>query len=156
MKPLIASALLSLWAGVAGAACFAPINGDAAKAEAARAVISERTSKRLGALSPNPTLDTAAQDHACWLAERGAFSHQGQGGSQPWDRMEAAGYRPRVSAENIAWGQTTGAEVVADWMTSPGHRENILRRNVVEYGLGLAMDPDSGAPIWVMVYAAPM
>ena len=29
-------------------------------------------------------------------------------------------------AENVAWGQRSASEAVDDWMTSPGHRRNLL------------------------------
>ncbi len=40
------------------------------------------------------------------------------------------------AAENIAAGYTTPAAVVQGWMTSPGHRENILALDVWELGVG--------------------
>ncbi len=38
--------------------------------------------------------------------------------------------------ENVAVGQTSPKQVVADWMDSPGHRRNILRHEYRELGVG--------------------
>ena len=42
--------------------------------------------------------------------------------------------------ENIAMGQITPAEVVRDWMNSPGHRANILDPSYVYIGVGYCND----------------
>lgn len=41
-----------------------------------------------------------------------------------------------MAAENIAAGQFTPKDVVADWMTSPGHRANILNPGLTRMGVG--------------------
>lgn len=42
------------------------------------------------------------------------------------NRIKDTGYNPQSVAENIAWGYTSPASVVSDWMGSSGHRANIL------------------------------
>lgn len=42
------------------------------------------------------------------------------------ERIKATGYNPQAVAENIAWGYTTSSSVVTAWMSSTGHRANIL------------------------------
>jgi uncharacterized protein YkwD len=42
--------------------------------------------------------------------------------------------------ENIAMDQTSPAEVVRDWMNSPGHRANILDPTYVYIGVGYCND----------------
>ncbi|VEP18284.1 SCP-like extracellular (fragment) [Hyella patelloides LEGE 07179] len=49
-------------------------------------------------------------------------------------------------AENVARGQQSPEQVVNDWMNSPGHRRNILNRNVTQIGVGF----DNGA--WTQVF----
>ena len=57
-----------------------------------------------------------------------------------------------MTSENIAQGQSSGSELMSDWMMSQGHRENILRRAAQDYGVGVALL--SGRVVWVMLYAA--
>nr|WP_255553671.1 CAP domain-containing protein [Maritimibacter sp. DP1N21-5] len=104
------------------------------------------------ALARNALLDTAAQRHACWLSTNNSFSHTGSGGSTPKDRIKSAGYPARLSSENIAHGQVSSDIVVADWMRSKGHRDNLLRQNATDYGVGIALL--AGRTLWVMVYAS--
>jgi len=56
-----------------------------------------------------------------------------------------------TAGENIAMGQKTAAEAVADWMASPGHRNNILNGGFGSIGLGVAIDSD-GTLYWAQVF----
>jgi uncharacterized protein YkwD len=146
-----AFAVLFALATPAGA-CDLPANAAGLMADAGTTMNAERKAGGRRALDRDAKLDKAAQAHACWMAETNTFSHKGAGGSLPKRRITATGYRPMLTAENIALGQPSGARVIAEWMDSPGHRENILRTGVVEYGVGVALM--QGRPVWVMVYAA--
>ena len=56
---------------------------------------------------------------------------------------------PRFSlGENIARGQFTPMEVVADWMASESHRRNILRKEFEEIGIGIFGD------VWVQNFGS--
>ncbi|MDX2216109.1 MAG: CAP domain-containing protein [Oculatellaceae cyanobacterium bins.114] len=87
-------------------------------------------------LTLNAKLTTAAQTHSQNMAIHDFFAHTGVDGSQPWDRMVAAGYRWAQAAENIAAGQQTPEAVVNAWINSPGHRANMLNANLREIGVG--------------------
>ena len=64
------------------------------------------------------------------------------------DRALQAGYTGWLAlGENIAAGQTTPEAVMAAWMASPGHRDNILG-NYNDIGVGLAADA-TGRITWV-------
>lgn len=80
-------------------------------------------------------LATAARKHSADMARRGYFAHNTPDGTTPWDRIRAEGYG-QPSAENIAAGQATPADVVAAWMKSPGHRANILNCSSHAVGVG--------------------
>ncbi len=133
-------------------ACSMPAGVAQMMADAGAAMNAQRKANGRKALGRDAKLDQAAQKHACWMGETGTFSHKGAGGSLPKRRIKATGYRTRLKAENIAFGQSSGQTVIADWMTSQGHRKNILLRGVKEYGIGVANM--NGRPVWVMVYAA--
>jgi uncharacterized protein YkwD len=64
-------------------------------------------------------------------------------GNTPADRLRASGYRERLVGENIAYGPTSAQEVVAGWLHSTGHCENIMDPRFVE--MGLAVAPGSGS-----------
>jgi uncharacterized protein YkwD len=105
----------------------------------------ERARHQLPALRHNPTLEQASQSHSQDMAERNFFAHETPEGSTPAERMTAAGYPPGgVSVgENLYWGEevkATPVEAVDGWMHSPGHRENILRPQFDEVGVGVAYD----------------
>jgi uncharacterized protein YkwD len=93
-------------------------------------------------------LQAAAESHAQYLSRTGNFSHtaRAEPRSVPGRRT---GYQACLVAENIARGQPDIRSVVADWMTSPGHRANILNPQVTQYGFAGA------GSVWVLVLARP-
>ena len=93
-------------------------------------------------LAEDRRLTTAARDYAALMARTGHFSHTGPEGSTFGQRSRAAGY-PCPRAENIAFGPMTDAQVIANWMTSPGHRRNILLRDARDFGFGMSMTSSS-------------
>jgi uncharacterized protein YkwD len=70
------------------------------------------------------------------------------------DRLEAVGYHYRAAGENVAEGHPSAAAVVAGWMTSPGHRANIVSRNYYEMGAAVATGKN-GRRFWVQVFGTP-
>jgi Ca2+-binding RTX toxin-like protein len=99
-------------------------------------------------LAANDLLLAAAENHSQWMLDTDTFSHTGAGGSDPGDRMAAAGYNFTGSwtwGENIAWQGTTGAlDLVATidaehaaLFRSDGHRANILNDTFQEIGVGI-------------------
>jgi uncharacterized protein YkwD len=86
-------------------------------------------------LKVNNDLIRAARDHSAWMARTHEHSHIGSAGSTFDARIRKAGYRS-PSAENIAWGYRSGAEVVNAFMRSQGHRANILNCQSRSVGVG--------------------
>lgn len=101
-------------------------------------------------LAYSDTLAAAALAHAEDMAARGFFDHAGSDGSSVAQRVSRQGYGWCVVAENIAKGQVSLAEVMQGWAASPGHRRNMLSREVREFAL-----VEAPGRIWVMVLAAP-
>jgi uncharacterized protein YkwD len=95
----------------------------------------ERAEAGCRALTVDDRLTAAAQRHSQDMAEQSFFSHTSPDGRDFVDRIRATGY-PSPGAENVAYGQTTAREVVAEWMDSPGHRRNILDCELTEIGVG--------------------
>jgi stress response protein SCP2 len=114
----------------------------------------ERTRHGLRPLTVDQRLAAAAQAHSADMVRRGFFAHESPDGRQVWDRAVAAGYAYRKVAENIAAGQRTAEEVVRGWMESPGHRANILDRDLTQIGVGRA-DGGSYGVYWTQVFGTP-
>lgn len=87
-------------------------------------------------LTRQEQLSLSAQNHSVDMGEKNFTGHTGSNGSSPFERMEAVGYQGSVMSENVAAGQKSAREVVQAWMTSPGHRANILDPRVCEIGVG--------------------
>ncbi len=71
------------------------------------------------------------------LAYGGALAYfSRQNDLAQFHRMACGHFAPLGTArrQNAAWGQTSVAEVVQDWMGSPGHRANILATDVSRCG----------------------
>jgi uncharacterized protein YkwD len=103
----------------------------------------ERAKAGCPALTRNTILSGVARAHSRDMAVKRYFTHDSLDGRTPFERMTAAGYRYRDAAENIAAGQPSAADVVRDWMLSPGHRENIVDCGLRELGIGLYISGSS-------------
>lgn len=101
-------------------------------------VNAERAKVGCSPVQLNSTLSKAAQDHSADMAAHNTMSHTGSDGSDPGSRITAAGYQWSAYGENVAYGYSTPEQVMAGWMDSPGHRENILNCSFKEIGVGLA------------------
>jgi uncharacterized protein YkwD len=89
---------------------------------------------RLLAVSRDLTVASVRQ--SLYMARTGLFTHVWKDGSTFVTRAHEAGYR-QPSGENIAWGYETAADVMAAWMASPHHRENILNCRARSIGTGV-------------------
>jgi uncharacterized protein YkwD len=89
-------------------------------------------------LRESATLDAVAYEHAADMARHDYFEHVDLEGHTPADRVRAVGYRERLVGENIAYGPNSAEEVVAGWLHSTGHCENIMDTRFTEMGLAQA------------------
>ena len=99
------------------------------------------------AVKKSEILTLVAQKHADDMAKNNYFSHIGQNGSSPHQRVTEENYVACYSAENIAKGQKTPTAVMDAWMNSKGHRANNLSTRAKEYGIG------KSGRVWVLVLA---
>jgi uncharacterized protein YkwD len=107
-------------------------------------------------LGVSQKLNKAADGHARDMARKQYFEHRGSDGSQPKDRVIRAGYQPRLTGENIAYGPESAEEVVAGWLASPGHCANIMDPRFQSIGIGLAVGRKRGEIYWVQTFGAPI
>lgn len=101
-----------------------------------------RAADGLSALKHNEALDKAAQAKAEDMAARDYWAHNTPDGKEPWVFVQNAGYKYYKAAENLAYGFDTSRTAVSGWMNSPSHRANVLDKELVEVGFGIANVPN--------------
>jgi uncharacterized protein YkwD len=95
-------------------------------------------------LLANRALNSSAMGHSRDMVARDYFSHDTPAGSTPAQRMRRSGAPCSQGCElgeNIAWASgslSTPAAIVQAWMSSPGHRANILDPAFRYEGVGVA------------------
>jgi uncharacterized protein YkwD len=114
----------------------------------------ERAKEKLPLLKLEAKLTTAALEHAKDMAEHEMMSHDGSDGSTPEKRVVATGYRYLRTGENVAEGYKGVGDVMAGWMDSPHHRENILGE-YTEIGVARVLGKDD-KPFWCANFGTPM
>jgi len=126
-------------------------------AVAAEKLINEyRVQNGLQRVKLEPTLMKVAQRQAEAMAARDQMSHDLPGFGGLKTRLQAGGYNSTVAAENLGAGYRTLGSAFVGWRGSPGHRENLLRREVTQLGIALAQTPRGPYKVyWAMIVAAP-
>lgn len=112
----------------------------------------ERAKVGLGALRYSGQLDAAAEGHDLMQAATGTMAHEGLGDADPGSRIRAQGFSS-AWGENVATGQTSPEQVVAEWMASPGHRRNILDPAFTQLGVAFTTGLD-GRTYWAQSFGA--
>lgn len=106
----------------------------------------QRVKHSLPLLKWNADMSKIAELHSENMARDKFFSHQGKDGSMVSDRAKSLFSRTWYSiGENIAFnsGFSRPVEMACQqWMSSPGHRENILDSQWTESGIGAAFSRD--------------
>ena len=102
----------------------------------------ERTNYGLGSLSYDSVLTEAAKIRAKEISE--VFSHTRPDGSS-WSTVSSAAY-----GENIAMGYSSVDKVMAAWLTSEGHRANIMKESYTS--IGVAACRINGVIYWVQLF----
>ncbi|MBE2278606.1 MAG: hypothetical protein IAE87_20205 [Rhodobacteraceae bacterium] len=133
--------------------CTRAPGADLAEARVLALVNAQRRAAGLGALRASPRLASVAQGLACDNARRGGIGHVGGDGATLGERLNRNGYRWWTAAENTGLGFAGSPDrLVAFWMASPAHRENLLNPAITEAGLGLSGE---ARPAWVLDLAQP-
>lgn len=98
----------------------------------------ERQHDNEQSLNINAQLDKAAQAKANDMAVNNYWSHNTPSGVQPWVFIQQAGYNYTTVGENLAYGFNSSSAVLAAWMSSTAHRDNILNSSYQDVGFGIA------------------
>lgn len=102
-------------------------------------------------------LNLASKVHAEDMMRAGEASHTGTDGSSHSDRVQLQAYYFSIVAENVAAGQKSWEKVFKAWQDSPDHNVNLLEKDVTDFGIALAYDPNSSyGSFWAMLVAAPL
>ena len=126
---------------------MAPAAGSSMSSQAASVVSQtneERAKQGLGTLTVSSELNRAAAVRAQEIVQK--FSHTRPDGSA-WSTVSSS-----VRGENIAMGQQTADKVMAAWMSSSGHRANILRPSFGS--IGVAAYKVGNIMYWVQEFGA--
>ena len=98
-----------------------------------------RRSQGLPAYSISAALNSAANNHARWMARTGKVSHQQENGTGPRTRARLAGYSSNWVSENIYRGLRASAlDAWNWWLGSPIHYAGITSPNYDNVGVGSA------------------
>jgi len=111
----------------------------------------ERTNNGLAPLSLNTTLDNAALAKANDMMTDDYWAHIAPDGTTPWFFITNAGYSYSVAGENLAKGFNTSSGVVAGWMASQTHRDNVLNSSYQDVGYAVVNGTLSGSETTLVV-----
>jgi len=113
-----------------------------------------RRKNGLPTLEPDEALSEAAQNYSDELLKGNFFSHKNLEGKGPQERLDEEkparqGYAYRVGENIAAYSRLDYSDikimarmVMDGWMTSPGHRQNILNPLYTHFGVGVAVQGD--------------
>lgn len=97
----------------------------------------EREKLGLPLLSQNQELAEAAQKKALNMFSENYWAHFAPSGKTPWDFIADSGYRFSFAGENLAKNFQGSDDVVAAWMNSPTHKENLLNPKYKDIGIAV-------------------
>lgn len=105
-----------------------------------------------GGLRWDTQLQNAATAHSEDMANNNFFAHQSAtNGSTLRERIPAAGYKYSSAGENLGAGQTSVAQVVAEWVASPSHCAALMKANFVDMGVSCKSNPSTAyGTYWTM------
>jgi len=95
-------------------------------------------------------ISTAARLKADEMCTKKYFNHTSPVYGSPFEMLRAFGIPYRIAGENIAKGQKSAKAVMGAWMSSEGHRANILNPDFKEIGIGYAND--GKITYWVQIF----
>jgi hypothetical protein len=100
----------------------------------------------VGVLTPEKGLSLSAKDHAIDQGKTGETGHTGSDESDPFDRIERYADSLSTAGENIAYGPTTGRDIVLQLLIDDGvpdrsHRINIMKSDFTQAGIAFGTHP---------------
>lgn len=115
-----------------------------------------RTSANIKPLKMNEKLTIAARLHSQDMACNDYFSHIGSDDTSPYDRITKQGYSYSAAGENIAGGNSSPQTIVDGWISSEGHKRNMLSENFSEIGIGyIFFNQSTYSGYWTTTFGEP-
>lgn len=111
----------------------------------------ERVAGGVGELKLDPLLTKAALSKASDMMARDYWAHTAPDGRQPWNFITEGGYQYRFAGENLARDFSTSEDVVAGWMNSKSHRENLLSPKYQDIGIAVVQGDLGGVNTTLVV-----
>ena len=129
-----------------------PLQEALTKEDIIRLTNSTRVQNGLQQLAENQLLNDIAEERVRDMFEKQYFGHVSTTGEGVSDVAQRAGYRYKVIAENIASGRFLNNQKIIDgWLQSPGHRKNMLSRDIQEIGVAVAEGTMQGQNTFIAV-----
>ncbi len=159
--PTAAAARRHVRRSAGGGCAYARTPADQAPAGAMRDAVvclinHARAAHGLPPLHASGRLDRSAQGWTNAMVDGNFFSHGGDFAA----RISAVGFNWSSAGENIATGYSTPHQVVAGWMASMGHCQNILNPSFRDVGTGVRWRGlrgyGTGPGTWTEDFALPM
>ena len=118
-------------------------------------LLEQTNAERAKALEPALKLDDKLTQ-AAYLKAQDMFTdqywaHVAPDGTAPWRWFGDVGYNYDAAGENLAKNFTTTSATMAAWMTSDGHRANILNADYREVGFAVVDGELNGKPTSLIV-----
>ncbi|HQD05795.1 MAG TPA: CAP domain-containing protein [Bacillota bacterium] len=112
----------------------------------------ERAARGLRPLQWDEELRKVARAKSEDMRDRNYFAHDSPTYGSLAEMLSTFGVKYRFAGENLAAGQKTPQEVVAGWMNSDGHRENILNPRFTHLGVGYADGGGKYFYYWTQIF----
>ncbi len=119
--------------------------------EVIRLVNIERSKVGQSPLTENNKLSNVARIKSEDFINNNYFDHNSPIYGSPSNMLKRFNINSTATAENIASGQRTAKEVMNTWMSSPGHRENILNGIYNQIGVGVVRE-SNGNLYWTQMF----
>lgn len=117
----------------------------------------ERERHGVPTLRVSDKLSQAAYLKASDMFHKQYWDHVSPDGTTPWEWLANVDYNYKYAGENLAKNFTTAATVTSAWMSSPGHKDNLLNKNYTEVGFAVVAGKlhDKPTTLVVAMYGAP-
>lgn len=93
-----------------------------------------RESNGLRKLRLDPKLVDSSSDKCQDMVKKDYWSHDAPDGETPSSFIENRGYNYSSAGENLAYGYDDAKEVIAGWISSESHNENLLMAHYTDVG----------------------
>lgn len=116
-----------------------------------------RQREGLPELTLSTQLSEAAYLKAQDMLEKQYWAHTSPDGTKPWQWFSTVGYRYSVAGENLARNFSSSQSAIEAWMSSPSHRENIMKAEYRDVGFSVVQGEMAGRTVSLIValYASP-